>query len=115
MYVIYRHHRCRSYKPLRWRRGWGGGAIWPAGLLAEAKEGQAVLRETKAGAPAWAVAGAKAGEAIAAVCANLQQHEETAGVAGPKVAPDDAAPVKPVPDTAAANEARSAMDGGGAA
>ena len=74
-----------------------------------------MLRETKAGAPAWAMAGAKAGETVAAVRATLQQHEAAAGVAEPKATPDGAAPVKPVPDTAAANEALNAMDGGGAA
>ena len=74
-----------------------------------------MLRETRAGAPAWAMAGAKAGETVAAVRASLQQHQAAAGVAEPKATPDDAAPVKPVPDTAAANEALNAMDGGGAA
>ena len=74
-----------------------------------------MLRETKAGAPAWAMAGAKAGETVAAVRATLQQHEAAAGVAEPKATPDGAAPVKPLPDTAAADEARSAMDGGDAA
>ena len=96
MYVIYRRHSCRSYKYVishfGWRRGWDGGAVWPAGLLAEAKEGQVVLRETKADAPAWVMAGAKAGEAVAAVRATPQQHEAAAGEAEPKATPDDAAP-----------------------
>ena len=52
---------------------------------------------------------------MAAVRATLQQHGAAAGIAEPKATPVDAAPVKPVPDTAAANEARNAMDVGGAA
>ena len=51
----------------------GGGEIWPAGLLAETKEEEVVLHENKEGIPARAMAGAKAGETVAAVRATLQQ------------------------------------------
>ena len=75
-----------------------------------------MLRDTKAGVPAWAKVGAKASGTAAAVGATLQQHGAAAGVAEPKETADDAAPVKTVPDdTAAANDPRNAMDGGGAA
>ena len=49
----------------------GGGEVWPAGLLAETKEGEVALRENKEGAPARAMAGAKAGGKVAAVRATL--------------------------------------------
>lgn len=80
-----------------------------------------MLGETKVAFAAWANAGVKAGgtaTAAAAVRVAQQQHGAAAAVAEPKATPDDAAPVKPVPDAAiavAANEARNAMDSGGAA